>query len=524
MAPSTSSSFAYGTSTPPDTLKNNPKSTSPLVSKGTDSPLLHRSLTTKPHTVLSAAGSYLHLSSDLKILDGCGGAAVACIGHGNTEVISAVLSQMQKVSYVHTTTYTTSAAEDLATFLLHDPTSSFSHDLEKAYFVGSGSEANDSAMKLARQYFYEKGEFSRTVFVSRRQGYHGSTVGSMSISSNLARKTQFDGVLTLPNVVQVAPAYAYQYKLHSETEGEYSARLVRELDEEFRRLGPQNVIAFFAETVVGATTGCVPPPKGYFAGVRAVCDKYGILLVLDEVMCGMGRTGTTFVFEQEGIVPDMVIIGKGLGGGYAPIAGVLIGKKVVVGLRSGTGAFNHGHTYQAHPVSCAAALAVQTIVRREDLVKQCRESGLVLERMLRSRLGNCKYVGDIRGRGLFWGVEFVKDRASKQPFPRNLAFGLRLQQRIFELGVALYPGSGTVDGVDGDHILISPPYNVSDKVTYPELYNFVSSESQYFLGMSYVDFVTLECYPKRFLRSLVITSRLERAITVKYCIKLVTFG
>ncbi|CZS94337.1 related to ornithine aminotransferase [Rhynchosporium agropyri] len=461
MAPSAAINTPLGEVGPSATLKIMPQSSSQSLSKPAEPSLFHRTLLNKPHTVESATGIYLHLSDGRKILDGCGGAVVACIGHGNQEITAAVVSQMQKISYVHTQTYTTSAAEDLATFLLNDPSSTFSHGLQKAYFVGSGSEANDSAMKLARQYFYEKGELSRTIFVSRRQSYHGSTIGSMSISGHVARKIQFDGALTLPNVTHVAPAYAYQYMFADETETEYSARLVRELDKEFLRLGPQNVVAFFAETVVGATTGCVPPPKGYFAGVRAVCDKYGILLVLDEVMCGMGRTGTTFAFEQEDIVPDMVIIGKGLGGGYAPIAGVLIGQVVVEVLRSGTAAFNHGHTYQAHPVSCAAALAVQTIIRRDNLVAQCQESGHALETMLRSRLGSCKYVGDIRGRGLLWGVEFVKDKESRKSFPRELRFGLRLQQQVFEMGVALYPGSATVDGIEGDHILISPPYNVS---------------------------------------------------------------
>ncbi|KAH7417554.1 adenosylmethionine-8-amino-7-oxononanoate aminotransferase [Cadophora sp. MPI-SDFR-AT-0126] len=425
--------------------------------------LLHRSLVTRPHTVVSASGSYLYLLDGRQILDACGGAAVSIIGHGDPEVTAAVLSQMQKVSYVHTTIYTTSATEDLAHFLLHDPTSSSQHHLEKAYFTGSGSEANDSAMKLARQYFVEKGDLNRTIFVARRQGFHGSTVGAMSVSANVARKVQFEGVLTLPNVVHVAPAYAYQYKLDGETEMDYSKGLVRELDEEFQRLGPENVIAFFAETVVGATTGCVPAPNGYFSGVRTVCDKYGILLILDEVMCGMGRTGTPFAFEQENVVPDIVSIGKGLGGGYAPIAGILVGKKVVDVLRNGTGAFNHGHTYQAHPISCAAALAVQKIVRREKMVEQCWKSGKVLEQTLRDRLGDCKYVGDIRGRGLFWGVEFVKNRETREPFPKEVGFGQRLQRKVFDLGVALYPGTGTVDGVKGDHILISPPYNVSPK-------------------------------------------------------------
>ena len=246
-----------------------PQATKQQSRDASEPSLLHRSLLTQPHKVVSASGSYLFLADGRKILDGCGGAAVSTIGHGNPEVSSAVLTQMQKVSYVHTATYTTSSAEDLAHFLLYDPTSTFEHHLEKAYFVGSGSEANDSAMKLARQYFVEKGELDRTIFVARRQGYHGSTVGAMSISANVARKKQFEGVLTLSNVVHVAPAYAYQYKLDDETDVEYSKRLVRELDEEYQRLDPMNVIAFFAETVVGATTGCVPAPPGYFAGVLA---------------------------------------------------------------------------------------------------------------------------------------------------------------------------------------------------------------------------------------------------------------
>lgn len=423
--------------------------------------LLHRSLLEQPHTVASASGRYLTLSDGRQILDGCGGAAVAIIGHGNAEVMAGTVAQMQKVSYIHTQSYTTSSAEDLATFLLHDPTSSFEHGLEKAYFCGSGSEANDSAMKLARQYWLEKGEGERTVFVARSQSYHGSTVGAMSISGMKGRRAPYEGCLTLGNVAHVAPAFAYRYKHDGETEGEYAARLVHELDDEFQRVGPGKVIAFVAETVVGAASGCVAAPVGYFAGVRRVCDKYGILLILDEVMCGMGRTGTTFAFEQEDVIPDIVTIGKGLGSGYAPIAAVLVGKMVIDALRSGSSAFNHGHTYQAHPVSCATALAVQKIVRREGLVEQCRLQGIVLERLLRERLSASKYVGDIRGSGLFWGIEFVKDRKRKESFDPEITFGLRVQKKAFELGVAVYPGSGTADGVRGDHVLVCPPFDVT---------------------------------------------------------------
>lgn len=335
--------------------------------------------------------------------------------------------------------------------------------LERVFFVCSGSEATESAMKMARQYFFEQGQTQRKHFVSRKQGFHGSSIGAMSISSNLPRKVQYQDALTLPHVSNVSPAYAYQYKIATETETEYATRLVDELEVEFLRIGPGNVVAFVAEPVVGATSGCVAAPKGYFPAIRKLCDKYGILLILDEVMCGMGRTGTYFAFEQDDVVPDMVTVGKGLGGGYAPIAALLVGKKVIDVLRRGNHAFNHGHTYQAHPVSCAAALAVQRIVHREKLVERCAAMGKVLENLLRSAFEGCKYVGDIRGRGLFWAIEFVEDKESKASFDRVIGFGWRVHQAALELGVAVYPGAGTVNGVEGDNVLLAPPYTVAEE-------------------------------------------------------------
>jgi len=327
--------------------------------------------------------------------------------------------------------------------------------------VSSGSEANDAAMKLARQFFFEQGQTQRKYFVSRRQGYHGNTIGSMSISTYLARKIPYQDAITLPHVSQVSPAFAYQYKSSTETDDDYVKRLVKELEVEFLRIGPENVVAFVAEPVVGATSGCVASPKGYFPAVRKLCDKYGILLMLDEIMCGLGRTGTYFAFEQDDVIPDIVTVGKGLGGGYAPIAAVLIHKKIVDVLRQGSSAFNHGHTYQAHPVSCATALAVQQTVQREKLVERCAAMGKILETLLRKAFVGCEYVGDIRGRGLFWGIEFVRDKASKTSFGSATKFGLRVQQAAFDLGVAVYPGRGTVDGFRGDHVLIAPPYTVT---------------------------------------------------------------
>jgi adenosylmethionine-8-amino-7-oxononanoate aminotransferase len=433
------------------------------MAENTDPALMHRSLLECPHIVTSAAGNFLTLSDGRKILDGCGGAAVAIIGHNNQEVIAATAAQMQKVSYVHTMSYTTDSAEDLAKCILDCPAGSFQHGLEKAIFVGSGSEANDAAMKLARQYFFEQGQGERRFYVSRRQGYHGNTIATMSISTILARKVPYDGGITLPNVSYVSPAYAYQYQARDETVPQYVERLLSEIDAEFLRLGPQNVIAFFAEPVVGAASGCVAAPEGYFPGVRELCDKYGILLILDEIMCGMGRTGTYFAFEQENIVPDIVTVGKGLGGGYLPIAAVLVSKRVVDVLRKGSAAFNNGQTYQSHPVTCAAALAVQDIIKRENLVERCAKMGEKLERLLREAFRGSKYVGDIRGRGLFWALEFVNDTQSKEPFDASIGFGAQVQLRTFENGVAIYPGFATVDGIRGDHVLIAPPYTVSDE-------------------------------------------------------------
>ncbi|WYZ42666.1 hypothetical protein EsH8_VI_000365 [Colletotrichum jinshuiense] len=429
-----------------------------IKSKNGEGRLMHRSLVQHPSMVESASGIYLNLSNGHKVIDACGGAAVALIGHANEEVIQAITDQARKVSYVHTQAYTTEPAEELANLILDGNT----HGLEKAFFVCSGSEAVESALKLARQYHYEKGQPQRLHFIGRRQAYHGNTIATMSISSVASRKVPYQN-FGYPHVSHVSPAYAYQYQRKDETEDEYTARLLAELEAEFQRVGSENVIAFVAETMVGATAGCVAPPTGYLAGVRQICDKHGALLILDEVMCGTGRTGTFFAFEKEGIVPDIVTIAKGLGGGYGPIAGVLMHEKVVTALRQGSMAFNHGHTYQAHPIACAAALAVQKILKRDNLVARCAELGKQLEVLLRTELANCQSVGDIRGRGLFWGVEFVKDRETKETFEPKTRFGLRIQERAFEKGVALYPGVGTVDGSRGDHVLLAPPFTTTDE-------------------------------------------------------------
>lgn len=419
--------------------------------------LMHRSLKVDPSLVQSAKGIELYLADGRTVIDACGGAAVAIIGHCNGEVNAAIVRQAAKVSYVHTQSYTTQAAEDLANFILEGSP----HGLEKAFFVCSGSEAVESALKLARQYFFEKGEDQRVHFVSRQQSYHGNTMGALSVSANVARKVPYKG-FGYQHVSHVSPAYPYRYQEDNETELEYTQRLLKEIEDEFLTVGPSKVIAFIAETVGGATSGCVPPPEGYLKGVRSICDKYGILLILDEIMCGTGRCGTYFAFEQEDVIPDLVTVAKGLGGGYCSIAAVLAHKRVVDVLRQGTSSFNHGHTYQAHPISCATALAVQQILRRDNLVERCARMGKKLEEKLRKELAGCPSVGDIRGRGLFWAVEFVKNRGTKETFHSSLTYGIRVQQAAFEAGVAVYPGWTTVDGKRGDHILLSPPYTVTE--------------------------------------------------------------
>ncbi|KAL7940420.1 putative aminotransferase [Trichoderma barbatum] len=423
--------------------------------------VLHNSLLSRPPIVATASGSYITFSSGHRVLDACTGAAVAIIGHGNSQVQEAVSEQMTKVCYTHTVAFTTHVAEDLANVLLEGKP----YGLSRAFFVCSGSEATDSALKLARQYHVENGQPDRKQIVARRRSYHGATIGSLSVGSHVARRAPYEDALLMDNVSYVSPTYAYRGQLGGEAEEAYTARLVKELDDKFQSLGPETVIGFICEPVGGATAGCLTAPKGYYQGVRKLCDKYGILLILDEVMCGSGRTGTYFAFEQEGdgVYPDLLTLGKGLGGGYAPMAGVLAHEKVVSVLERGSGTLIHSHTYQAHGVSCAAALAVQKVLRQDDLVSRCATKGQWLEAVLKSTFGESKLVGDIRGRGLFWALEFVKNKATKEPFEPEMRLTWRIVDEAFRRGLSVYPGAGTADGVKGDHIIIAPPYNASDE-------------------------------------------------------------
>ena len=418
--------------------------------------ILHRSLRAPQPMATGGRGIWLHTADGQDIIDACGGAAVSCLGHGHPAIAAAIHAQTDRLAYAHSGLFTNEPAEALADALVgHEP-----GGLAYAFFTSGGSEAIEAALKLTRQHFIERGQPRRSRFIARRQSYHGNTLGALALSGNAARRAPYLPLLS-DAFSHVSPAFAYRGQHDGESEADYVARLAAELDAEFQRLGPDTVAAFAAEPVVGATTGCATAPPGYFAAVRAVCDRHGALLILDEIMCGMGRTGTLHAWEQEGVTPDIQVVAKGLGGGYQPIGAVLATEAVVAPLRDGSGGFQHGHTYLSHPIACAAALAVQQVIRDDDLVTRTRAMGALLEERLVARFGNHAHVGNIRGRGLFWGLEFVADRASKAPFDRARNLNLRVRDEALARGLACYPGSGSVDGVAGDHVLLAPPYIVT---------------------------------------------------------------
>jgi adenosylmethionine-8-amino-7-oxononanoate aminotransferase len=418
----------------------------------TASRVLHRS-GGQPPVAVDGEGIYLHLADGRRIIDASGGAAVACLGHGNRRIAEAIGRQAATMAYAHTGTFSSQPAENLAHIVLDGEPGGLAY----AYFCSSGSEGSEASLKLARQYFVEIGQPQRVHFIARRQGYHGNTLGALAAGGNMMRRALYEPILS-PAFSLVSPCFAYRFQNPGESDEQYIDRLANELEAEFQRLGPDTVAAFLAETVVGATTGCVTALPGYFRRVREICDQHGALLILDEVMCGMGRTGTMHAWEQEGIAPDLQVVAKGLGGGYQPIGGVLIGRKIVAALNAGSGGFVHGHTYQAHPVACEAALEVQRIIRDDNLLENVRAMGARLETALVERFGNHRHVGDIRGRGLFWALEFVVDRATKQVFNPGMKVNELVKLAALEQGVAIYPMGGTIDGRQGDHVVIAPPY------------------------------------------------------------------
>ena len=415
-----------------------------------------RSMKTNPPVAVAGEGCYIIDSTGKRYLDGSGGAAVSCLGHDHPAVIEAVRSQIGTLAFAHTGFFTSEPAESLADLLAAQAPDGIEH----VYFVSGGSEAVEAAIKLARQYFVERGMPERKRLIARRQSYHGNTLGALAAGGNEWRRQAFAPLLV--ETSHIAPCYAYRGKLDDETMRAFGKRTADELEAEILRLGPDSVMAFIAEPVVGATLGAVPASEGYFTRIREICDRYGVLLILDEVMCGMGRTGHLFASEADGVRPDIVTIAKGLGAGYQPVGAMLCSAEIYRTIESGSGFFQHGHTYLGHPTACAAALAVVKTLLDEQLIGRVRVQGDKLKTALDDRFGAHPHIGDIRGRGLFLGMEFVADKASKTPFDPAEARHRAFKMAAFEAGLICYPMGGTIDGRHGDHVLLAPPFIISD--------------------------------------------------------------
>jgi len=401
---------------------------------------------------VAGAGMELVDSSGKRYIDACGGAAVSCLGHAHPRVLDAIHRQIDQLAYAHTSFFTTAAVEELADNL----SASAPGDLKHVYFLSGGSEAIEAALKLARQYHVENGQKQRHHFIARRQSYHGNTLGALAIGGNAWRREAFLPLLVPSH--HVSPCYAYRDQLSGESDAHYVQRLADELEAKIVELGAEQVAAFIAETVVGATAGAVPPVADYFKRIRAVCDKYGVLLILDEVMSGMGRTGYLYACEEDGVVPDILVIAKGLGGGYQPIGAMICSERIYNTVVGGSGFFQHGHTYIGHATACAAALAVQKTIKDDNLLANVQARGAQLRAGLRSAFADHPQVGDVRGRGLFVGVELVAERGSKQPLDPAKRTHSRVKSEAMQRGLLVYPMGGTVDGRQGDHILIAPPF------------------------------------------------------------------
>ncbi len=418
--------------------------------------ILHRQLRGQYPLAVSGKGCFIEDAEGKRYLDASGGAAVSCLGHGHPDVIAAMHAQIDKIAYAHTSFFSTQVAEELADALIADAPAGTSH----VYLVSGGSEAMEAALKLARQYYVEIGQPQRARFIARRNSYHGNTLGALSVGGNAWRRAQFAPLLI--DVEHVAPTYSYRDRRPDESEAQYCARLIAEIESAVNRIGGDKVIAFVAETVGGATSGCLTAPAGYFKAVRELCDRHGILLILDEVMCGMGRTGTLHACSQEGVAPDLMAVAKGLGGGYQPVGAVLVGGRIIDAIAQGSGFFQHGHTYIGHPTACAAALAVQQVLKRDGLVERCAQQGEKLAARLNAAFSEHPHVGDVRGRGLFRGLEIVRDRATKEPFDPGRKLAADIKKRAMAAGLACYPMGGTIDGKNGDHVLLAPPFIISD--------------------------------------------------------------
>ena len=423
------------------------------------SAVLHRSLATPPVLAVAGDGCYLVDAQGRRYLDASGGAAVSSLGHSHAAVIAAIQQQVAKLPYAHTSFFSNEPAERLAQMLVDGAPKGFGAG--RVAFVGSGSEAMEVALKLARQHFVERSEPGRSHFIARRMSYHGNTLGALSVGGHFQRRAMYAPML-MPTT-HVSPCHPYRFREPGEADVAYGRRVADELDAEILRVGPDRVAAFVAEPVVGATLGCVTAVDGYFARIREICDRHGVLLIADEVMCGMGRTGPLFAIDHDRVCPDIITLGKGLGAGYMPIGATMASERVMAPIEQRSGALANGHTYMSHPVACAAGVAVLACMADERLLDNVAAQGQRLRSALEQRFGAHDNVGDIRGRGLFQALELVEDRASKRPFGRERRIAERLRAIALHKGLLCYPSSGTADGERGDHVLLAPPYIVEDR-------------------------------------------------------------
>ncbi|RFU12816.1 aspartate aminotransferase family protein [Rhodobacteraceae bacterium W635] len=407
-------------------------------------------------TAVRGEGCYIFDADGRAYLDGSGGAAVSCLGHSDPDVRAAIHAQLDRIAFAHTGFFTSDPAEALADLLIaHAPAG-----IDKVYLLSGGSEAVEAAIKLARQYVLETGQPQRHKLIARRQSYHGNTLGALAAGGNAWRREKYAPLLVETH--HVMPCYEYRERREGESQHDFGQRAANALEDEILRQGPENVLAFIAEPVVGATAGAVPAVPGYFKRIREICDRYGVLLILDEVMCGMGRTGHLFACEADGISPDILTIAKGLGAGYAPIGAMLASDRVYRAIADGSGSFQHGHTYHGHPLAAAAGHAVLNAILDRGLLAQVRARGAVLEAALAQTFGQHPHVGDLRGRGLFRGIELVADRDTKQPFDPARKLHLKVKKAAMAEGLVCYPAGGTVNGREGDHILLAPPYIITE--------------------------------------------------------------
>lgn len=418
--------------------------------------ILHRSLKSDLPEAVRGEGCYIIDAAGKRYLDACGGAAVSCLGHSRPDVYRAITAQLTALPYVHSGSFTNKPAEDLAEFLITRAPEGFGAG--RAMYLGSGSEAMEAALKLARQYHLENGQPKRHKIIARDMAYHGNTLGALAVGGHPQRRKPYAPLLL--DVGRIPACYPYRGQNEGESEAAYGLRIANALEAEIQRLGADEVAAFIFEPVSGATLGTVPPVAGYAKRLREICDQYGVLMIADEVMCGMGRTGSLYALAAEGVCPDIITTAKGLAAGFMPLAAVLASQKVVAVLDQGSANLWNGHTYMSHSVACAGALAVMQAIESEGLLENVRKQGAYLSQALHAAFGQNANIGDIRGRGLFQSIEIIANRETKTPFPAAKGIAAKIKARAQAQGLLLYPAAGCADGVNGDHVLIAPPYIV----------------------------------------------------------------